>query len=180
MDIGSYGQHAVDLVNTWDPSRDDPEWLPDVAALQTWVNERLGLARAVTESDLTALREARDRLRAVFEAADDATAVTRLNVLLREHPISPVISGHDGRDWHLHLADDDRPVGELLIAAMAFGLSVLLLDVGFERRGVCGSDTCWDVYVDTTRNHSRRYCSSGCSNRSNVRAFRARQRHSAD
>ena len=36
--------------------------------------------------------------------------------------------------------------------------------------------TCEHVYVDTSPNRSRRYCSERCSSRANVAAYRARRR----
>jgi predicted RNA-binding Zn ribbon-like protein len=184
MDIGSYGDHAVALANTWAPNEEPAELLPDVAALDRWIRDELGLSRTATRSDLDLLREVRGRLRTILEAPTDAGAVDGLNELLRRFPVHPVISGHGDQDWHLHLAEDDRPLGELVAAAAAFGLTVRLVEIGFDRRGVCSADDCGDVYLDTSRNHSRRYCSSTCSSRANVAAYRARQRqadgHGAD
>ena len=39
----------------------------------------------------------------------------------------------------------------------------------------CAADDCSGVLVDLSRNRSRRFCSTACSNRVNVAAFRARQ-----
>jgi predicted RNA-binding Zn ribbon-like protein len=38
------------------------------------------------------------------------------------------------------------------------------------------AETCPDVYVDTSRNASRRYCSDTCASRATVAAYRARQK----
>jgi predicted RNA-binding Zn ribbon-like protein len=56
------------------------------------------------------------------------------------------------------------------------GLSVVLIETGLDRFGTCASSTCDDVYVDTSRNRSRRHCSDTCSTRENVAAYRRRQR----
>ena len=45
-----------------------------------------------------------------------------------------------------------------------------------ERIGVCSAEGCDNVYVDTSRNASRRYCSNTCASRSTVAAYRARQK----
>ena len=47
---------------------------------------------------------------------------------------------------------------------------------GWQRLGVCSAEGCDDVYVDTSRNASRRYCSNTCASRSTVAAYRARQK----
>jgi predicted RNA-binding Zn ribbon-like protein len=56
------------------------------------------------------------------------------------------------------------------------GLSTLACDLGPTRLGVCDASPCRHVFVDTSPNQSRRYCSDRCSSRANVAAFRARQR----
>jgi predicted RNA-binding Zn ribbon-like protein len=47
---------------------------------------------------------------------------------------------------------------------------------GWQRLGVCSAEGCDDVYVDTSRNASRRYCSNTCASRSTVAAYRARRK----
>ncbi len=176
MDLTSYGDHAIDLANTWSPNTDPDELMPDVAAARDFLRGRVAGAARAGERDLAILHDARDTIRSVLTARTEEEAVEHLNGLLRAHPIHPLVSGHDGRDWHLHLLDRDRRPGEALVATAAFGLATWLLDAGMDRRGQCGATDCDDVYVDTSRNHSRRYCSATCSNRTNVAAHRARQR----
>ena len=57
-----------------------------------------------------------------------------------------------------------------------FDLIYQLLDIGFDRRGVCQHTTCADVYIDASPGGTRRYCSDSCQNRANVAAYRARKR----
>jgi predicted RNA-binding Zn ribbon-like protein len=45
----------------------------------------------------------------------------------------------------------------------------------YGRLGVCTADRCDRVYVDTSRNGTRRFCSTACQNRIKAAAFRARQ-----
>ena len=47
------------------------------------------------------------------------------------------------------------------------------------RLGVCHASSCDNVFVDTSPNQSRRYCSDRCSSRANVAAYRARQKAAA-
>ena len=54
-----------------------------------------------------------------------------------------------------------------------------LCDLGATRLGVCDASNCTHVFVDTSPNQSRRYCSDRCSSRANVAAYRARQRAAA-
>ena len=92
------------------------------------------------------------------------------------HPITPRIADHDTADLHLHVATKTASVAELLVGESLLGLATLVCDLGPTRLGVCSETHCTNVYVDTSPNHSRRYCSDRCSSRANVAAYRARQR----
>ena len=59
------------------------------------------------------------------------------------------------------------------------GLANLVCDLGATRLGICSEPRCDNVFVDTSPNQSRRYCSDRCSSRANVAAFRARQKAAA-
>ena len=98
---------------------------------------------------------------------------------MEQHPITPAISDHDPDDLHLHVATRAASVSELLISESLLGLSTLVCDLGATRLGVCAATKCTNVYVDTSPNQSRRYCSDRCSSRANVAAYRARQRAAA-
>jgi predicted RNA-binding Zn ribbon-like protein len=57
--------------------------------------------------------------------------------------------------------------------------AMALLDVVRAGEGsrltVCADDACTGVVLDLSRNRSRRYCSTACTNRNAVAAYRARQ-----
>lgn len=132
----------------------------------------------VEESDLEPLRSLRPELRAIFEAPDERTAAGRINALLARSGAAPQMTDHDGK-WHLHFAADDAPLGDRVAAVAAMGLATVMVRWGWERLGVCRADDCADVFVDTSRNRSRRYCDPSCSTRMNVAAFRARHKERA-
>jgi len=99
----------------------------------------------------------------------------RLNALLaRAHP-RPYATDHDG-ELHLHYAKPDAPLLEQLTTTVAMGISQVVVQHGWQRLGVCSAESCDDVYVDTSRNASRRYCSNTCASRSTVAAYRARRK----
>ncbi|MEV1167726.1 CGNR zinc finger domain-containing protein [Nonomuraea sp. NPDC049784] len=117
------------------------------------------------------LRGLRDELAAVFDAADDEqAAVERLNALLVRYPVHPQLTDHDGRGWHLHLAEDNA-------ASAVMGLAAVVAELGVDRLGRCQEPRCRQAFLDTSSNRSRRYCSPRCASRANVAAFRARQRN---
>src|SRR4051794_5661069 len=178
MDFVRYAERAAGLVNAD---------LDDVEHLIRFLDERQWLHRSVVEKDAGALRKFVKQLRPVFEssnAGDEYAVVAQLNALLAKHPVTPYIAGHDstgpvGTRWHMHVADQQSSVSELLIAESLMGLSTLVCDLGATRLGVCDAPPCTQVFVDVSPNQSRRYCSDRCSSRANVAAYRARQREAA-
>ena len=61
-------------------------------------------------------------------------------------------------------------------AGCATGLAVVVDSQATGRLGVCRAEGCDRVYIDVSRNASRRFCSEACLNRTKVAAFRARAR----
>jgi predicted RNA-binding Zn ribbon-like protein len=177
MDFVRYAERSADLVNAE---------LEDAGSLVRFLSERSWMHDQVVERDAAALRRFQRDLRPVFEASNDGdeqAVVDQLNALLGRHPVTPYISGHGsdgtGGAWHMHVADRTSSVAELLVAESLMGLSTLVCDLGATRLGVCDATPCTHVFVDTSPNQSRRYCSDRCSSRANVAAYRARQKAAA-
>ena len=173
MDFIRYAERAAALVNAD---------LPDEEALREHLADRSWLHRSVVAADVESVRTFQTELRRVFAAsdADDvALVVSSLNDLLAEHPVTPMISDHDPDNLHMHVANRAASVAELLIGEALMGLANLVCDLGPTRLGLCAAAPCANVYVDTSPNSSRRYCSDRCSSRSNVAAYRARQKAAA-
>ncbi|MQA87993.1 MAG: hypothetical protein GEV03_26070 [Streptosporangiales bacterium] len=178
MDLTTYADLAVRLVNTADPTRPELEELGDLEALREFLRNRPHLRPRVTRQDLDGMRALRNELREVFEAVergDDDAAIDRLNALLVQHPVHPQISGHDGQRWHMHLTESGS-VTDQYAAQAAMGLAILITTLGIDRLGVCQASPCREAFLDTSTNRSRRYCSERCASRANVAAYRARQR----
>jgi predicted RNA-binding Zn ribbon-like protein len=129
--------------------------------------------------DLKRAREHRARLDAVVsccETGDLDAAVARLNALLSATGASPQIASHDGRGPHLHVSRPDAPLADRMAAHFAMGLAWLVVAGEAARVRTCASPDCRDVFVDLSRNRSRRYCDSRtCGNRQHVAAYRARK-----
>jgi predicted RNA-binding Zn ribbon-like protein len=168
---------AVDLVNSSSPDRERDD-LVDPDALSSFLGEHgIGGDQRPTGEDLEQVRRLRDRLRKVFEAADHRAAAGLLNRLLADAGASPQLTDHDGGPWHLHYTAARAPLGRRLAADTAMALAVIIAEQGFDRLRVCEGERCRDVFVDRSRNRSRRYCSPEvCGNRASVAAYRARQR----
>jgi predicted RNA-binding Zn ribbon-like protein len=117
-------------------------------------------------------------MRAVFSAVaagaiDDAAH--RVNALLARTGARPELERHDGEPWHLHFHAGDRSLVHGWAAGCATSLAVILGGPLYERLGVCTAPHCDRVYVDTSKNGTRRFCSTACQNRVKGAAFRARQ-----
>jgi predicted RNA-binding Zn ribbon-like protein len=170
VDFIRYAEASANLLNAPLADRDD---------LIAHLSNRQWLQDQCTDKDVTALRRFQRDLRPVFEASDardTRQVVDSLNHLMERHPITPMVSDHDGKDLHLHVANRASTVSDLLIGEALLGLATLVCDLGPTRLGVCSAAPCTNVYVDTSPNQSRRYCSERCSSRANVAAYRARQR----
>jgi predicted RNA-binding Zn ribbon-like protein len=166
---------AVDLVNT---DQTDRDVIGTVAELELFLQRFQDLqppdAASATGSDLSEIRSLRDKLRLVFDSADEATAMGHLNDILAERGASARISMHDGNP-HLHYEPMGSSVAAWMSAMTAMSLAGVLVEHGVSRFGSCGASTCRDVFIDTTRNRSRIHCGSNCSTREAVAAYRRRQ-----
>ena len=173
MDFVRYADLAAGLVNAPMESQQD---LSDYLQRRRWLQPR------IEERDMSPLKRLRRELRPIFEASDagdEAEVVALLNALLSKYPVSPHIAGHDSESWHLHVAERGSSVSALITAECIMGLAMLVVDFGPTRLGVCAADKCDNVFVDTSPNQSRRYCSDRCSSRANVAAYRARRKAEA-
>jgi predicted RNA-binding Zn ribbon-like protein len=180
VELASYADRAVQLVNTADPYRGQ-DYLTTVDNVRSLL-DRQGACGPVGPGDLIELRTMRDSLRTLFESVDSGAqqqAVDLLNRLLELYPIRPQITGHDNSDWHLHLAENAPSTAAAYGAKACMGLAVQATEIGLDRLGVCQAAPCRDVFIDTSTNRSRRYCSERCATRANVAAYRARRREAA-
>ena len=175
---------AVELVNrlTAGESRGRRYLPPADGELQRAVTETLRTGnpevRAVSEQEAAEFRAVAAALRRVFTAVaagDTDTAARLVNVMLADTGARPHLDSHDGEPWHLHFhgADDSPVMG--WAAGCATGLAVVLGSDLHGRLGVCAAPRCDRVYVDISRNGTRRFCSTSCQSRVKAAAFRARQ-----
>jgi len=127
----------------------------------------------LTERQAAELRDWARRLSAVFEDAPLPHRVDLVNALLADSASRPYVSCHDGRAPHLHYADEQAGTVARVKAFTAAGLAVALCeDPG--RLGRCERPGCAVVFVDTSRNGRRRFCSTRCANRWHVAGHRRR------
>ena len=164
---------AVALVNSEDVV--DGVDSMDVALVQGLI-DRADLERPprVNRNHLPALRRLRNQIRAIFEAGSVDQAATGINAILRGAGATPFVGIH-GAGPHMHVAPAEISPAGWLGAMIGMGLAELVVHYGTDRFGVCSADDCRDVFIDTSRNHSRKHCSARCTNREGVRSYRRRQ-----
>ncbi|MEV0284040.1 CGNR zinc finger domain-containing protein [Kribbella sp. NPDC050820] len=165
---------AIALANTfgstWRQGRPAAE--PDTAAVDAVL--RLTTNQAV-DSDVSqwALggRRLYDALVFLPEGRVDE-AVEVVNELLKATKAAPQLTRHADAPWHLHFGDPDSATG--WIAEFVTATAALLGSNDIHRLRRCEATRCEDLFLDSTRNHTQRFCSPPCQNRTKVAAHRSR------
>ncbi len=183
MQIDSYDNAgiriAVALINRLTPGHeggrpftsDDP--LP---TLRQVLDADPSSRRRVRQSDCRAFASLALDLRRVFEHLDHGdidAAARRLNALLERHPANPHLAKEDGT-WRMHHHPIDTDLGSMWASTCAGALARHISDQNAHRFGICNAVNCDRVFVDVSRNGSRRFCSTSCQNRTKTAAFRQR------
>ena len=166
---------AVDLLNSWDELEPDPDLLSS-----RWLRRYLEFhgyetaAAAVDEGRVAPARALRERLREAFDATSEEDAVATLNALLAEHGRPPQLERACG-EWRFRYGPGEQTGIDFLAAPTALGLLETIREHGLSRFGRCKAHPCRCVFVDRSRNRSRRYCCDLCADRANQAAARRRR-----
>jgi predicted RNA-binding Zn ribbon-like protein len=163
---------AVALVN----SGEDPDTLTSRAELETFLDEHefTGTRRG-DAAELAGVRDLRPRLRALL-TSDRDTAAALVNELLGEEHALPRLVRHGGHDWHIHAVAPDAPLATRIAVEAAMAMIDVIRADEMSRLDVCADPDCEGLVLDLSRNRSRRFCSTACTNRAAVAAYRARKR----
>ncbi len=195
------GNLCLDFTNTLD-NRGDPqraeELLTDYADLLAFLRQSSALAeplarrlaarsardRSAASKVLDGARRLREALQRIFMAVlhgrvpypadlDGMNAAwTRVFRHLRFLP------GVNGFEWQWTSASDAEPALDWVLWPILRSAVALLTSPDLERVRACEAETCEWLFLDTSRNRSRRWCDmKQCGNRSKVRRFY--QRHHA-
>lgn len=173
---------AAQLVNELTPGqargRDYTPRDDQVAAILGILPPEDGVLPDVTPADADELADLAGALRDVFASMDRDeidSAATQVNALLARSGARPVLARHDGQSWHLHYHPLEAGLAPSWAAICATGLATVLDSEYADRLGVCSADACDRVFVDASRNGTRRFCSTACQNRVKAAAFRQRR-----
>ncbi len=121
------------------------------------------------------MRAIRPELRELL-TADRDTAAELTNQMLARVRAVPQLVRHDGLDWHIHAISSDAPLPDRVKVETAMAMIDLIRIDELSRLSVCADDGCDGLVLDLSRNRSRRFCSTRCSNRNAAAAYRARSR----
>ncbi|MFD1540644.1 CGNR zinc finger domain-containing protein [Nonomuraea guangzhouensis] len=183
------GLVALDLANTWDEYLDEPERLPDPAALRRFCaefgepqedlgepagGESEGQADFWT-SELAAVREMRGRLRAVLacEASERTRALARFTAGL---PARVAVEDVGGAPVLRLVAPDGAGTADRLAVRAVRELLDVAAVGDWVRLRLCAASPCRDAFIDRSRPGRRQFCSTRCANRAHAAASRARHR----
>ncbi|HEX7824325.1 MAG TPA: CGNR zinc finger domain-containing protein [Mycobacterium sp.] len=144
-----------------------------VAALQ--LGRRRVTDETIDEPGLLALAQAARPVFVASDAGDGDAAAASVNALLTCYRPTPTLAQHDDEPWHLHFHGPARSDPSGWGGGVAVALATVIGSEYADRLGVCAAPTCDRVFVDVSRNGTRRFCSETCQNRVKVAAHRARQ-----
>ena len=163
---------AVTLVN----SADDPDTLTTLEELEAFLDEHAFTgSRSGDAAELDAVRALRPRLRTLM-TSDRDTAAALVNDLLGEEHALPQLVRHGEHDWHVHAVAPNAPLATRMAVEAAMAMIDVIRADEMSRLDVCADHDCEGLVLDLSRNRSRRFCSTACTNRAAVAAYRARQR----
>ncbi|WP_433511987.1 CGNR zinc finger domain-containing protein [Nonomuraea sp. CA-143628] len=193
------GLMALDLANTWDEYLDEPERLPDPAALRQFCaefgespGEELESPGAEAElpgteselpgaeselpgaeSELAAVREMRGRLRAVL-ACEPPERTRALARFAAELPTRVAVEDVDGVPVLRLAAPDGAGTADRLAVRAVRELLDVAAAGDWARLRLCAASPCQDAFIDRSRPGRRQFCSTRCANRAHAAASRAR------
>jgi predicted RNA-binding Zn ribbon-like protein len=163
---------TVALVN----SASAPDTLTTVSQLAAYLDEHeFTGARTGDAAELAAVRDLRPRLRELLTADRDTSAELVNDLLAEEHAL-PRLVRHGDHDWHVHAVAPDAPLATRIAVEAAMAMVDVIRADEMSRLDLCADHDCDGLVLDLSRNRSRRFCSTACTNRAAVAAYRARQR----
>lgn len=112
---------------------------------------------------------------AASRAGDIDAAAAGLNALLSDHPARPHLAKDPDGAWRMHHHSADAALVPMWTSICAEALARLISEGGADRIGTCERPDCGQVFIDVSKNTSRRFCSVTCQNRVKAAAFRRRR-----
>lgn len=171
--IPEHLQLLEDFVNSVELDSDD-EAFGDPDGLRRWFGERGIVLEDPSDGDVAKTIEVREAMRSLMAANNgeplDADATAVLNAVAGGTSLKFQI-GADGRGAL-------EPAGSGIDKALGLVLGAMfesMADGSWANMKACRSETCRWAFYDTTKNHSKTWCSMRvCGNRAKARSYRER------
>ena len=192
------GRPSLDFINTEGGDRNGPpDWLESYGDIVEWsVSEGLlndeEAADLLTEASINpeAANEMferaidfREGLFRVFHSVRDDREPAERDLAILDRELSSALArlkltpSEDRFEWRF--VGRERELDRVLWPIVRDAADLLSSDV-IERVEECDGDNCTWLFVDTSRNHSRRWCKMGdCGNRAKARRYYKRHKQSA-
>ncbi|WP_207400661.1 CGNR zinc finger domain-containing protein [Actinomadura roseirufa] len=135
-------------------------------------------ARTALHADPSAgprLAELATELRRALLAADPSITARHVNAMIRKYGAQPYLPEDANGPFHLSFHGTAGSAVDTLAGGLATTLALIMDGYGPDRFGECRAHHCDAVYIDLTRNNSRRYCSMACTSRAKTAAYRTRR-----
>ncbi|NOV02142.1 CGNR zinc finger domain-containing protein [Paenibacillus planticolens] len=162
-----------------DDRLDNPKWL------NQWLqNHHLSVEEPPTPQELLALKELRTLLHRIVtqftaNSLPDEKDIAALNSLMAQGSVIRRLAKNE-EGYRLEWYAQDRRWPQIG-AEIASSMAQMIASGEPSRIRICDNPNCLWVYVDETRNRSKKYCDDKmCGNLMKVRRFRARQKAAAD
>ncbi|HSM55543.1 MAG TPA: ABATE domain-containing protein [Candidatus Sulfomarinibacteraceae bacterium] len=181
--VGEDTQARLDAYNTLVAWGAYTGALPEdrVQALRQRAAREPDAAASVVERAV-ALRQA---LRTIVQAVIDGRAPSAEALQAVNQEVARVmphlrLAPHDG-GFHWHWEEDGSALDAMLWPVVHDAAELLTASASLERVKQCDGSTCTWLFLDTSRNRSRRWCSmESCGNRAKARRYYRRQKNESD
>jgi predicted RNA-binding Zn ribbon-like protein len=163
-----FGSHAdrvvhlgVAIVNALTPGDERGRPVPSLTPAANEARARESGLRG--HDDIALLTRLAADLRPVFEATSRGSqdgAVELVNQLIDKYQPVPYLGRDAGESWRLHYMSTSLRGESSWGAGCVAALASVLGSSEWRRLGVCSAERCDRVFVDISRNGTRRYCSA--------------------
>ncbi len=155
--------------------KEDDDTLRSEAELDAFATRwRWSGRRERTAVELEQVRALRPRLAELWGQDVPATAAL-VNTLLAQAQAVPQLVTHDEWGWHLHATPADAPFATRMAVEGAMAMVDVVRAGETSRLRRCAVPDCQGLFVDLSRNRSKRFCSTTCGNRVAAAAYRERR-----
>jgi len=172
----------TDLVNTSRARARGADLLDDPTTIDRISEQTVSYSPEHTGAEDVELRQLRHRLEEFLRNEDTQERISLVNSLLLAAGSVPQLATHVADETpHFHYTMEDASFSSKITALCAMGLARLLASQSEHRFRVCEGTDCEKVFIDVSKNASRRYCDSQtCGNRLHAARYRARRGSQAD